>query len=395
MPLIASKKPGRFAIVGPPSDAKHLYSVIDWYRHGQPKRFSNRLTLLKLLEWLPPFKGAEFPELVSNAGVRVSGLHVWCPIMPEMVTTMDSNEHFKLHVKRRVFEACRVAGEEGATIVALGAFSSIAVVGSEERITTECGVGVTSGNAYTAALTLAGVKRAADAVGLDLEASSVAILGASGDIGRAVSRALAGTVRRLTLTARNLDRLHAFARELDGGWRTAICATGDNSLAAVQADIIIGTAISPQPLIGSDDVSPGTIVCDVGFPKNMTGQLEQRPDVFTFCGGLARPPFLLNFGYETNLPAKDVLYGCLSEAIILSLEGSNQNFSTGRGGITESDMQDITEAGRKHGFELAPFMAGHRLVGPDQIARVSEARRARFARRRSPAHAADGLGTRS
>jgi len=216
-------------------------------------------------------------------------------------------------------------------------------------------------------LTLKGVGRAAKLAGLDLSTARAAVLGASGDIGRGCCRNLSHTVGSLTLTARNLPRLEKFADELRQESDVAIEVTGDNAAAARNADVIIAAAISPEPLITSKDVKPGTVVCDVGFPKNVSEELEKRSDVFSFSGGLAAPPTELDFGFDVKLPSPEVLYGCFSESIILAMEGRRENYSTGRGDISVEKMEEIGAAATKHGFTVAPYYSGNRLLTEEQI----------------------------
>jgi len=362
-----SRAQGTFALIGPPADAKHLYQILDWYRQGE-KRFSSDMTLLKLLQWLPPYKAVDFPSIPSATGTSVRGFHVMCPILPEMVSAVGDASSFRDHVFRRVLESCKIAADEGATVASLGAFSSIAVVGREGEISREAGIAVTSGNTFTTWLAMEGVKRAAELVGLDLGTAKAAVLGASGDIGRGCCRSLGRAVSSLTLTARNLPRLEQFADELRLESSATVEVTGDNSAAARNADIIVAAAISPKPLIRSEDVKPGAVVCDVGYPKNVSKELEKRSDVFAYSGGLTAPPFVMEFGFESKLPSPEVLYGCFSESIILAMEGRSENYSTGRGGITVEKMQEIGAAATKHGFRVAPYYSGDRLLTEEQIA---------------------------
>ena len=153
-----------------------------------------------------------------------------------------------------------------------------------------------------------------------------------------------------------------------------VAVTGDNAAAARDADVIVAAAISPKPLISSDDVKPGAVVCDVGYPKNVSRELEKRPDVFSYSGGLTAPPFAMEFGFESKLPAPEVLYGCFSESIILAMEGRCENYSTGRGGITVEKMQEIGEAATRHGFAVAPYYSGDRLLTDEQIAGARRSR---------------------
>ena len=106
----------------------------------------------------------------------------------------------------------------------------------------------------------------------------------------------------------------------------------------------------------------------MGYPKNVSKELEKRSDVFAYSGGLTAPPFVMEFGFESKLPSPEVLYGCFSESIILAMEGRSENYSTGRGGITVEKMQEIGAAATKHGFRVAPYYSGDRLLTEEQIA---------------------------
>jgi predicted amino acid dehydrogenase len=173
-----------FALIGPPSDVQHLYEILDWYK-SREKRFSTTRTLLKLFEWLPPYKFAEIPVLTSPAGARARGLVVMCPILPEMIDSMEGQGNFLTHARDRVLDSCRLARSHGATIVGLGAFTSIAVVDREEELAAAAGLAVTSGNTLTAYLAVRGTEMAVEELGIDLARCKMAMIGGSGDIGQA------------------------------------------------------------------------------------------------------------------------------------------------------------------------------------------------------------------
>ena len=268
-----------------------------------------------------------------------------------------------------------MAAELGATIISLGGFSSIAVVGHEEEISARIGVPVTSGNTFTARLTIAGIEGAVAATGQTLDGATVAMLGATGDIGQGVSRWLGEKVERLIITARDTTRLEAFAEELRIRAKAEVVPVTDNHWAAQQADVVVAAAISTQPIIASDDVRPGTIVCDVGYPKNVSIEMSDRSDVLTFLGGLSLPPWPFEFGYSSNLPSADVLYGCMSEAVVLACSGRSEVFSHGRGNITTESMDEIWMLAQSHGFDVSPFFSARRLLHPEDLELVMRAAR--------------------
>jgi predicted amino acid dehydrogenase len=175
-------------------------------------------------------------------------------------------------------------------------------------------------------------------------------------------------VARLTVTARNIDRLRTFADRLKVEATAEVEVTTDNRAAVKDADIVVAAAISTHPVVKAEDVRPGAVVCDVGYPKNISAGLEARRDVLAFSGGLAQTPVEVDPGPRNHLPAPDVLYGCFSEAMVLALEGRSENYSTGRGGISLAKMEEIGQAATKHGFKVAAFWANERRITREDIA---------------------------
>jgi fatty aldehyde-generating acyl-ACP reductase len=66
------------------------------------------------------------------------------------------------------------------------------------------------------------------------------------------------------------------------------------------------------------------------------------------------------------------MYGCFAESIILAFEKRFENFSFGRGNITPEKIEEIRRLGEKHGFELADFFWGDRLLDEGSFGKVKE-----------------------
>jgi len=213
-----------------------------------------------------------------------------------------------------------------------------------------------------------GIQRAAEAMDIDLADSTLAIIGATGDIGSACTRALAPCVRHLNLAARGVGKLDALASSLGTTRTDQVRATTDNRQALADAHVVLCVASASTPILEPDDLRPGAIVCDVGYPKNVASRAIERPDVFVFDGGLVATPCEVDFGFDNGLPSPSVLYGCFAEAIVLALEGRFESFSRGKGGILPDKMDEIAALADKHGFHLAPFYSGGRLVTDDELA---------------------------
>ncbi|NOX91674.1 MAG: hypothetical protein GXP18_04260, partial [Gammaproteobacteria bacterium] len=109
----------------------------------------------------------------------------------------------------KIQDAVTIARELGddnipVSMVGLGAFTSIA---TQNGLTlNDYEVATTTGNAYTTALTIQGIMQAAASKALDLDKASVAVVGASGNIGMVVSQVIALNVGKLCLVGRPGER---------------------------------------------------------------------------------------------------------------------------------------------------------------------------------------------
>jgi predicted amino acid dehydrogenase len=178
-------------------------------------------------------------------------------------------------------------------------------------------------------------------------------------------------VRRLHLAARGRGRLEALAASLNGSAGRARVFT-DNREALADAHVVLGVASASEPILEPGDFAPGAIVCDVGYPKNVAARTAERDDLFVFDGGLVATASAIDFGFDNGLPSPDVLYGCFAEAVVLALEGRFESFSRGKGRITPERMDEIAALAERHGFGLAPFHSGGRLVGDAELAALRD-----------------------
>ena len=234
-----------------------------------------------------------------------------------------------------------------------------------EDLARDLGLAVTSGNSLTAALALAQLDELRRRLEWRLGERTVAVVGASGDIGRACSLALAPRVRRLLLVARNRARLEALRKELPPGVEAHVSTDVAD---ARRASVLVAATSAPAAILAETDLEPGTVVCDVGFPKSLSYSPSPRVDVLAFSAGLAEMPFDLDLVYYTRLPTARLMYGCFSEAIVLALSGRHESYSSGQGRLTLERLDHILSLAREHGFRPAPCYRGRRAIGAPEIA---------------------------
>ncbi|MFO8080086.1 MAG: shikimate dehydrogenase, partial [Armatimonadota bacterium] len=124
----------------------------------------------------------------SPTGSRTEGWFVGCTL-----TTRQFVEEPDSRTVPKVIEAAELAVELGADLVGLGAFTAV-VGGGGQQVADALDVGVTTGNSYTVATAVEGALRGAGVMGIDPEEATVAVVGATGSIGRVCAHLMADRV---------------------------------------------------------------------------------------------------------------------------------------------------------------------------------------------------------
>jgi predicted amino acid dehydrogenase/ribosome-associated toxin RatA of RatAB toxin-antitoxin module len=349
-----SEKIAGFGIIG------HLYNFYHLERSlkmlNPEFKLPSREFLDKIYHITPSFKLCDILNFKSRTGQPVNGCLVVATFIPDMI------DRDVWVVFSKVVKACKLAEKNGVGIVTLGGFTSIVAERVGQEIASEVDVPVTTGNTFTAAMAIDGVQKAAAALGMDIAQAKVAVVGGTGDIGSACCRAFADRAKHVAATGRtkeNLKKLHA---ELVKRHKAKITATMDNAEAVRDADIVIAAASASASILNIDWFKPGAIICDVGYPKNVSYMPTNREDILIFSGGLATCPTPLQLPIDVGLPSPNTIYGCFAEAIILALERRYERFSFGRGNITTEKIEEIRSLGKKHGFQPADFYWGNKAV---------------------------------
>lgn len=343
--------PVSFALLGHPANYGHLRECVLQLFPGQYD--VHKESLLQAFEQTHSY-ALDLPIYARSAnGQQASGKLVICTFLPER---LDNARQLAM-AHKKIIDGCRVAHGLGAKVIGLGGFTSIIGGTQGEWMATEINAALTSGNSLTAALALAQLDQLFGRLNWSLQGRSAAILGATGDIGRACALSLAARGVQLTLLARNKAKLAALHDELL--LETQITT---DVKAALQADIIIAATSTVEPILAEADLHPGTVVCDIGYPKNLSYVPDPRSDVLVMSAGMAIMPFALNLTEYTRLPAANLMYGCFAEAMVLALARRYESYSIGQGRITLEKMATILSLSQQHGFHPAPLYRGDRLI---------------------------------
>jgi predicted amino acid dehydrogenase len=128
---------------------------------------------------------------------------------------------------------------------------------------------------------------------------------------------------------------------------------------SAEADVVICAASLASPSLLLGRLAPRALVCDAGYPKNLSPRAELF-DAKVFFGGLGQITGGLKFapdfhGILNRHPFPDVVHGCLLEGMALALEGRFEPFSQGRGSITQARVEEMETIAARHGIYLAPL----------------------------------------
>lgn len=338
----------------------HPLQVSDITRKfGFAKRIPPRL-VERGLRLLPPLDVSEVTGVKSPAGVEIAGRFVGCPLTARQMMSLDVE-----YVTNKIVDAARKSEEKGAQIVGLGAFTSV-VGDAGITVAESVGIPVTTGNSYTVATALQGIEYAGRLLEIDLEGAQVAILGASGSIGKACARIMAKRGFGTTLVARRREPLEEVAELIrrESGIEARIETEIEPGLE--DADVVIAVTSAVDSVVEPGWLKPGAIVCDVARPRNVGRAVaDARQDVFVFEGGVVAPPGDVEFNFNFGFPPR-TCYACMAETMILTLEERFESYSLGRD-LEVEKIEEIAALGEKHGFKLAGLRSFERAVTEEYI----------------------------
>lgn len=334
------------------------------------RKFPGLGTLLPepVINWasrfFPPLYISEITGITSQETGR--GTRGWFLAAPYTPPTM-----LKLPVEmvydKLVATAEKAAGL-GARIVGLGAFTSV-VGDAGVTIAERVDVPVTTGDSYTVAIAVEALQEAARLMDIQMQDATVAVVGATGAIGRACSLLLsANDTGRLILVGKREDALNAVREECEGGSGDLLATTAMSALYA--ADLIVTVTSAVHAVIEPQHLKPGAVVLDVARPRDVSGQVaEQRDDVLVVEGGMvAVPGAEPNFNFDFGFPPRKV-FACMAETIALSLEGRYEDYTLGRR-LALAQIQEIQRIATRHGFKLAGLRSFEHAIPQTHIDRV-------------------------
>lgn len=334
-----------------PKDVARKYPIAKWVPDFILEQFLRRKR---------PVVASHVTGIQSITGATTEGWFIGCPLTPkQMLEDVDL-------AYDRISECARMAADLGAQIIGLGAFTSVVGDGGV-TIAQRSPIAVTTGNSYTVATAIEGTLKACAEVGVDPALSKLAVVGATGSIGKTCAWILARDFGSVILVGRDLERTQVVASVIDG-------AEATTDLGRVyDADVIVTVTSSDSAVLEPRHLRPGAIVCDVARPRDVSVRVaKERPDVLVIEGGVVAVPGDVHFNFDFGFPPRTA-YACMSETIMLALDDRPESFTLGKD-VSVEQVEETQRLAKKHGFKLEKFRSFEKEVEEAAIQRAREAR---------------------
>jgi fatty aldehyde-generating acyl-ACP reductase len=274
------------------------------------------------------------PELdISGTKGYISGLTLTAQQMMQLPRD---------HVRKHILDAAVFLQQEfGVDIIQLGALTTSVTDGGVWAAQQKEYTGfVNHGDSYTASVTCQTVRMVERFFQKACEDDVIAIVGAYGVIGEAVSKLLVPQFRHAILIGRRKEKFKNLQNNLQGDFQTT------TEMKTKEADVIVTATSHPDALLRSEHLKKDAIVVDVSQPPNLSYEMcQKRHDVHRVDGGLVDFPFIT--GIPGMAPGKN--FACIVEVIMQAMENERKNHV---GSIELLHVKKTEEWANKYGFTL-------------------------------------------
>ena len=219
---------------------------------------------------------SEFKVLSEERVIGTNGQIVVIPIMPHQMYKVPHK------MQELVLKAVLAAQKSGIKVVGLGELTSCFTSGGEWLLKQNNfdGLIITTGNNLTAGVVCEEIKILIQIKREKSIEPLIAIVGATGSVGSAVTQLLHKECE-LLLIARNMSKLLGLQLQCEN------VKVSNKVVDAYDSDIIVLLTSSEDNLINLSSVPNGVFIYDITQPSNIDiSQLERRPDLFFVKGGL-------------------------------------------------------------------------------------------------------------
>lgn len=286
--------------------------------------------------------------------------------------TMTAEQMMKNKKKalKKIRDAMYLASGKGVSIVGLGGLTSSLSGGGLQLL--DLPVNITTGHAYTAYNVTANVFQITKMFDVPKESLKIGIVGAAGSIGsmsgQILARAGYGHIVLIDIP-RKIDSVMQTATTWKQLYPNVVIDVSDNISLVSSCDILVTATNTPEALITTNLVSPGMVIIDDAQPSDIHIDVLKLPDVLVLEAGVVHTPGIhSNFNY--GLKNKTDNFCCMAELLILASNMWDNHYVINRATIEHVD--EISEMGKKLGFELASFQNFLESISSEKVEHVKK-----------------------
>jgi acetylornithine/succinyldiaminopimelate/putrescine aminotransferase/predicted amino acid dehydrogenase len=309
--------------------------------------------LYKFLDVLPPIvTGQRNIYLEENNIIHLSmvGLPFTSAMAKKALKTHEIDRF-----RDKVIQGALFLEERNTNVIGLGQYNSILTLNG--RTLPFCKAIITTGNGYTAYLTIKALLHQCEESGFNAENENLAIIGAAGNIGSIAAYMLLPHVKSVCLLGSDNEesyhKLYELKEKIADEFPEQSYKIQIRRLENIKdCRLVLVATNHPEAFIKEKYLHPQAIVCDVSVPANICKYVINNPgDRSIFYGGIANLPdhkplpikgFPLDAGF---------IYGCLAETLILTSSGNESLTSTGI--LQQGNVMALGDLGEALGFSIA------------------------------------------
>jgi len=321
----------------------------DWRALNPVARVELMRQMAQVVDYKPSVGNAR--NILNN---KVWFLNVMVPFDAVQMALQTSDEE-RADVTRSLEQALELGKSYGCTVGVLGGFTSI-VSGNGMTLRAPEGMRVSTGNSFTVAV---GMRRLQDScaeqnIDLHCPETRVAIVGATGNIGKSIAQQIIRKlpVTKLTLISRTPEKLNRMKEEL-----LSIKQELDVKISTGMADmsecniIVIATA-SGKPIVFPEHLHPNReiLLADLSVPSSVSHEALQMPNLKKIpIGGTVTVPGESDYILHPLIEPGTV-FCCSAEGMLLSLEPEKTAGLNLKGDIEQKAVDILEEIGDQYNF---------------------------------------------
>jgi acetylornithine/succinyldiaminopimelate/putrescine aminotransferase/predicted amino acid dehydrogenase len=261
--------------------------------------------------------------------------------------------HDTMRIRDIISKGVDLAVDAGCSMVGLGGYTSILTRNGKDLL--DKSTYITTGNSFTAGSAFDALMISAKQHMIDVNASVAAIVGANGNIGSIMAAMLYEEAASLILIGRKnrLEPLNKLKKSLleNSGFTKEIIITDDLNMLR-DASLIVSASNAPSPLIFTEMLGEHeTVICDISIPSDVDSAVAGKGNVHLIQGGIISSALNKKFRVP-GIPLQDgELFACMTETILLGLEGTSSHFSIGD--ISIQQVKEMQRLAAKHQFYVS------------------------------------------